>query len=73
MCSTLQLSGKGLPGAETFSMNQYERLLEAKRIRVGSSTENQHLDQCHTIPINGFDETRHVFTWSPVAKNLLAS
>ena len=33
------------------SMNQYERLLKAKRISMEFSTENQHLDQCHTIPI----------------------
>ena len=50
------------------SMNQYERLLEAKRIRMESSTENQHLDQCHTIPINGFDETKHGIYLEPCYK-----
>ena len=49
-------------------MNQYERVLEAKRIRMESSTENQHLDQCHTIPINGFDETRHSIHLEPCYK-----
>ena len=50
------------------SMNQHERLLEAKRIRMESSTENQHLDQCHTVPINGFDETRHGIHLEPCYK-----
>ena len=39
--------------------NQYERLVEAKEIRLATTFENQHLEQCNSLPIDDFDTARH--------------
>ena len=44
---------------KSLSENQYQRLLEAKRIRQGSTEQNQHSEQCLSIPDDGFDVNKH--------------
>ena len=50
--------------------NQYERLAEAKEIKLAATFENQHLEQCNSLPIDGFDTARHGAHLNLVIKNL---
>ena len=53
---------------KSLSENQYQRLLEAKRIRQGSIEQNQHSEQCLSIPDNGFDVNKHGVHLNPCYK-----
>ena len=48
--------------------NQYERSVEAKEIRLAATFENQHLEQCNSLPIDGFDTARHGVHLNPCYK-----
>ena len=37
------------------SQNQQERILKAKEIRQKDDEENQHQEQCNSVPLIGFD------------------
>ena len=41
--------------------NQYERLVEAKEIRLAATFESKYLEQCNSLPIDGFDTARRRF------------
>ena len=53
---------------KSLSGNQYQRLLEAKRIRQGSAEQNQHSEQCLSIPDDGFDVNKHGVHLKPCYK-----
>ena len=53
---------------KSLSENQYQRLLEAKRIRQGSTEQNQHSEQCLSIPDDGFDVNKHGVHLKPCHK-----
>ena len=53
---------------KVLSENQYERLLEAKRIRLATIEPNQHAEQCVSIPDNGFDVNKHGVHLEPCYK-----
>ena len=44
---------------KALTVNQYKRVVEAKEIRLAATFENQHLEQCNSLPIDGFDTARH--------------
>ena len=48
--------------------NQYERLVEAKEVRLAATFENQYLEQCNSLPIDGFDRARHGAHLNPCYK-----
>ena len=41
------------------SQNQYERILKAKEIRQKDNEENEHQEQCNSVPLIGFDPLVH--------------
>ena len=53
--------------------NQYERSVEAKEIRLAATFENQHLEQCNSLPIDGFDTARHGVHLNPCYKKFTKS
>ena len=48
--------------------NQHERLVGAKEIRLAATFENQHLVQCNSLPIDGFDTARYGVHLNPCYK-----
>ena len=50
--------------------NQYERLIEAKEIRLASTSENQHFEQRNPLPADGLIQLDMGFTLTHVIKNL---
>ena len=54
------------------SSNQYDRLVQANKIRLESSLDNRHTQQCTTVPDNGFDVTKHGVHLEPCYKKFTA-
>ena len=44
---------------KSLSDNQHERIKEAKNIRTQSTEQNQHLQQCATVPENEYNKLIH--------------
>ena len=53
---------------KSLSDNQYERIKEAKHIRTQSTEQNQHLQQCATVPENGYNKLIHGVHLEPCYK-----
>ena len=53
---------------KSLSDNQYERIKEAKNIRTQSTEQNQHLQQCATVPENGYNKLIHGVHLEPCYK-----
>ena len=50
------------------SQNQYERILKAKEIRQKDNEENQHQEQCNSVPLIEFDPSVHGIHLEPCYK-----
>ena len=50
------------------SKSQYERILKAKEIRQKDNEENQHQEQCSSVPLIGFDSSVHGIHLEPCYK-----
>ena len=50
------------------SQNQFERILKAKEIRQKDNEENQHQEQCNSVPLIGSDPSVHGIHLEPCYK-----
>ena len=56
---------------KSLSENQYERIKEAINISTQSTERNQHLQQCATVPENGYNKLIHGIHLEPCYKKFI--